>query len=407
MTKKNVVWPLEPHTKGKHEVLRHYLGAWFPIFGFTSGRILFIDGFAGPGEYAGGERGSPLIALDAFREHKAKFKAEVKFVFIEKIPRRVAHLDRLIEELRPSLPPRCEVQVLKGVFDQTMTAVLDMLDAQRKKLAPAFVMVDPFGVSDTPMSVIERIIRGEKTEVYISFMYEAINRFTASPEFETHLTALFGTKDWRKGLTLEGQAKKEFFYGLYESQLRKAGAKHVLHFDLYEGNRLVYAIFFATRHWLGSDRMKQAIWKVTPGDFAFHGTRSTQLTLGLEEVDYTPLKTALQTRFRGKGWVSIEQVLAFVGSDQTDFHTGQVRKPALVPVEDQGLLKVDPKTRKRKHTYPDGTKLRFLWTPSPRSEKEILAVKRLRRPAVPQEDRSFPPGTVCSPGGPSVPIPQT
>jgi len=25
------IWPLEPHTKAKHELLRHYLGAWFPI----------------------------------------------------------------------------------------------------------------------------------------------------------------------------------------------------------------------------------------------------------------------------------------------------------------------------------------------------------------------------------------
>jgi len=39
--------------------------------------------------------------------------------------------------------------------------------------------------------------------------------------------------------------------------------------------------------------MKQAIWKVAPfGEFAFRGTRSTQLTLGLENVDFRPLKRA-------------------------------------------------------------------------------------------------------------------
>lgn len=360
MTDKSVVWPLEPHTKGKHEVLRRYLEAWFPILGFTSGRILFIDGFAGPGEYAGGEKGSPLIALDALRQHRAKFKAEVKFVFVEQDADRASHLKGLIEGVRPSLPSKCEAEVLTGTFDETMSGVLDMLDAQRKKLAPAFIMVDPFGVSGTPMTVLERILRGQKAELYVSFMYEAINRFSAAPEFEKHLNALFGTPDWRKGLALAGDAKKEFFYGLYESQLRKAGAKHVLHFDLYEGNRLIYAIFFATPHWLGSDRMKQAIWRVTPGDFEFHGTRSTQLTLGLDTVNYRPLQTALQTRFRGKGWTTIDQVVEFVGSDETDFHTGHLRKNALVPMEDQGLIEVDPDTRKKKHTYPADTKLRFI-----------------------------------------------
>jgi three-Cys-motif partner protein len=360
MTPKSVVWRLEPHTKGKHEVLGRYLEAWFPILGFTSGRILFIDGFAGPGQYAGGEMGSPLIALEAFRQHKAKFKAEVKFIFVEQDPDRASHLKVLMDGIRPSLPTRCEAQVLTGTFDETMTSALNMLDAQRKTLAPAFVMVDPFGVSGTPMTVLARILRGAKSELYVSFMYEAINRFSAAPEFEKHLNALFGTADWRKGITFTGDAKKEFFYGLYESQLRKSGAKHVLHFDLYEGNRLVYAVFFATGHWLGANRMKEAIWKVAPGDFEFHGTRSTQMTLGLDTVDYRPLQTALQTRFRGKGWVTIEQVQEFVGSDQTDFHTGHLKKQTLVPMEDQGLIEIDPPTRKKKHTYPDGVRIRFI-----------------------------------------------
>lgn len=51
------LWPLEAHTRGKHLVLKNYVNAWLPILGSTRQRILFIDGFAGPGEYAGGEEG--------------------------------------------------------------------------------------------------------------------------------------------------------------------------------------------------------------------------------------------------------------------------------------------------------------------------------------------------------------
>ena len=57
---------------GKHRVLRHYLNAWFPILARFNKQILFIDGFSGPGEYEGGEEGSPLIALRTLREHRAK-----------------------------------------------------------------------------------------------------------------------------------------------------------------------------------------------------------------------------------------------------------------------------------------------------------------------------------------------
>ena len=45
---KKTLWPLEPHTRGKHLVLKSYLDAWLPIMGTRNARILVIDGFAGP-----------------------------------------------------------------------------------------------------------------------------------------------------------------------------------------------------------------------------------------------------------------------------------------------------------------------------------------------------------------------
>jgi hypothetical protein len=54
MPPKTVTWTLDEHTLGKHLVLRAYLDAWLPIMSRRNGRILFIDGFAGP-EYAKGE----------------------------------------------------------------------------------------------------------------------------------------------------------------------------------------------------------------------------------------------------------------------------------------------------------------------------------------------------------------
>ena len=58
MPPRTTTWSLEPHTKGKHLVLQHYMGAWLPILTSWNGRVLFIDAFAGPGEYTGGEAGS-------------------------------------------------------------------------------------------------------------------------------------------------------------------------------------------------------------------------------------------------------------------------------------------------------------------------------------------------------------
>jgi three-Cys-motif partner protein len=48
---KTPVWSIDAHTKAKHEILRRYLQAWFPILASFSGRIIYLGGFAGPGVY--------------------------------------------------------------------------------------------------------------------------------------------------------------------------------------------------------------------------------------------------------------------------------------------------------------------------------------------------------------------
>jgi three-Cys-motif partner protein len=69
------VWELRPHTEAKHQLLTGYLKAWFPILSRWNDRIMFLDGFAGPGIYKGDtpdalpKPGSPIKALDVLLEH--------------------------------------------------------------------------------------------------------------------------------------------------------------------------------------------------------------------------------------------------------------------------------------------------------------------------------------------------
>jgi three-Cys-motif partner protein len=290
-----------------------------------------------------------------------KITAEVVFIFVELDPVRREHLEKVVSRVTPSLPATCKVHVVEGAFDERMMALLNHLDEQNRLLAPAFVMVDPFGVAGTPMSVLERILANPRSEVYVSFMYESINRFKTTPEFAPHLDSLFGCDDWRDGLRLvDPDARKRFFFALYAEQLRKAGAKHVVNFELFEGDRLIYAIFFGTQNVLGCDRMKQAIWKVAPwGTFQFRGSNVGQATLGIAAPDFDPLVASLKAEFGGRGFVSIDMIVDFVSSERTDYHSGHVRSGALVPMERAGEIEVDPASRKRARTYPRGTRIHF------------------------------------------------
>lgn len=82
--------------------------------------------------------------------------------------------------------------------------------------------------------------------------------------------------------------------------------------------------------------------------------------LGVDEPDYSLLRAQLTDHFADEGWIQIEEVKRFVASDNTEFHTSQLKKPVLKPMEAEGLIEVDESTRKNKGTFPKGTRLRFL-----------------------------------------------
>ena len=332
-------------------MLRAYLNAWLPILGSWKKRILFIDGFAGPGEYEDDDEGSPQIAMRALVDHSAKttIGAEVGFLFIEKDESRAKHLAKVVDRWKAKLPAGSHAEVITGRFDDAMTEVLDNLDKRGERPASAFVMIDPFGVSGTPMSVVRRVLKNPQCEVFVSLMYEAANRFKETNEFPDHLDALFGCEAWRDCIDVENpEERRNCFYDIYERQLRAAGARYVLHFDLYEGRRLIYSIFFATQNEVGCDRMKAAIWKIAPeGGCEFRGAHVDQLALGLEP-DFKPLRKHLLERFDDGEWHQVEELESYLRSDATDYHSGQLRKGALVPLEVEGLIEVDPDSRRRR-----------------------------------------------------------
>jgi three-Cys-motif partner protein len=94
-----VLWELTPATDAKHRLYKRYLDAWWPIMlqrsvrGFLRRRVTYLDAFAGPGRYLGGEEGSPLFALGRLLDHDAAermflSRERVSLVFMEKDRRR-------------------------------------------------------------------------------------------------------------------------------------------------------------------------------------------------------------------------------------------------------------------------------------------------------------------------------
>jgi hypothetical protein len=63
----------------------------------TSGRVVFLDGYAGSGQYEDGSPGSPLLFVRAARQ-SAEMQRKVSAIFVEQHPDRYAQLCELLAD---------------------------------------------------------------------------------------------------------------------------------------------------------------------------------------------------------------------------------------------------------------------------------------------------------------------
>jgi three-Cys-motif partner protein len=369
------IWPIDRHTQAKHEILRRYLGAWFPILiqHFQSARI--VDGFAGPGEYENGQPGSPLIALDVLLKHpsqavrNATHKGTTELIFIEQDARRSKNLAELVQKQRQKLacPPNLQTRIITGTFAGEMEKILQVMERQQAegKTVPSFVFIDPFGYSHTPLNLITRLMSFTSCEVLITLMAEEINRFL-DVDYRTkehHYDTLFGTDEWRK-ITQETTSATERMNrqrDLYHRQLlNESRARYVRSFRMRnKHNATDYFLFFATNSQKGLLEMKRAMWGVDlTGTFEFSDFSNPYQPLLLSEPNYTDLQQRLSKEFQGKT-VPIEVVEEYVLAE-TPYLT--CKKVALAPMEAASppqlhVQVTDPSYKRKKGDYPAGKTL--------------------------------------------------
>lgn len=358
MGEDSTIWPLEPHTKTKHQILERYLKAWFPIMSRYNKKILYVDGFSGPGIYSNGESGSPIIALNVAINHVIELKTKINFMFIEQDKKRCECLENEMKKL--TIPENCSYFIYCDSFENKLNEVFSKLDEQEDELAPSFVFIDPFGYAQTPFEIIEKIMSYPKCEVLITFVYDYINRFIKEADREHVFDRLFGTDEWRGIYNLSSsEERKQFIPDLYLRQLQRKGKiKYIRSFQmLNKFGHTEYFLIYGTNNILGLKEMKVAMWKVdNTGDYTFSdNTDKNQKVLFDIEPNYNILKKMINDKFHGK-ITSIEEIEDYV-IESTPFLKSHIRKPILIPMENSSEITII--TKRRKNSYPKGCTIRF------------------------------------------------
>lgn len=351
-------WDYPPHTKAKHDMLASYLDGWYPILSKWNGRVLFLDGFAGRGRYTSGEQGSPMIALQRLVEHRLFSQMQHRefiFFFVEANQENAASLQHELESYRASIaawPGSVKYEVINAPFDQHANSMLQQLQEQKKRLAPTFAFVDPFGYSGLPMDVLADLLAYPKTEVFVNFMVGHVQRFIERDGQENAMRNLFGI-DVRDILAdFQGDDRVEHLRRVYARQLKeRAGFDYVQSFAMKNRTGNVgYYLFHGTRHRLGVKLMKAAMWKVDPGGgYTFSDRTAGHDLLFSLEPDLRPLSEAILRRFAGEQDVAIEDIEWYTILD-TPYRETHVRK-ALKPLEEQNRIRVK---RHGKHGFAVG-----------------------------------------------------
>ncbi len=287
---KEPIWPAREHTLAKIAILDAYLNAWFAILGRSvKSDMLYIDGFSGPGVYAGGQDGSPIVAVKA--AHKARCDAgekwtakTIRMVFVERDSERFDILQsRLaIHQRQPNLSIQCINKAFASAFDEIRRQHMDAFTSSM----PLFAFLDPFGVKGTTFNILQEILSSGTSEVFLLFDADGMERIRVAggaAGCEAVFGAVFGGPSWREiSFTDDIKSNSRKILAAYREQLRgRAGAKFSFSFEMRKDNGASgYHLLFATKHIRGLEKMKEAMRAVDKNFIFADGQTGQKIMFG-------------------------------------------------------------------------------------------------------------------------------
>lgn len=262
------------HERQGAAVLKHHiLGGYLPVFisktgsASPSGKVGYLDGYAGPGSYEDESPGSPALAIQAV-EPLAAIR-ELQCVFIEEDPATTRALVEFLQQAGID-----NASVLHGACEEYLDEVLLEL-----KRLPLLAFFDPFGMG-LPFNRIRSVLQRpgtRPTEVLLNFSLPGLRRnaghLTSDSQDPTYLKArqtildklddYLGGPWWREVWRSCAEDREDQILSRYARLLSKGGWGWVAVpvSDRWEGPPSYYLLFFTSHPdgaWFFGERLSMA-----------------------------------------------------------------------------------------------------------------------------------------------------
>jgi three-Cys-motif partner protein len=353
-----VLWPLELATAAKHRLYKRYLDAWWPILlqpsppdGSLRARVTYLDAFAGPGRYAGGEEGSPVFALRRLLNHDAVDRMflsrdRVRLLFMEKRRDRYNYLRSELERQFGNLD---ELPVLPVVRQAEAGAAAGLLEETGAWGHPILAVFDSWGNVKVPWSLIRRLARNPSSEVIVTF---GPNWFSRRQRLEPEqFDIVFGGRRYWQPADQEHRPGERWraWLATYREALQRAGFQYQLHFQIVPRTGQPLYLLYGTGHDKGVAVMKDAMWKVDGVDgMGFQDPRTRGAPLPGQQVLFAggedPELLELVKQRLEAGPVSLEQLGRWLLVETARWLPKHARQ-AVMSLQNDALVSVTPPGR--------------------------------------------------------------
>jgi three-Cys-motif partner protein len=355
----------------KATIVSKYFWAWarviIPVAKRHSGRIAYIDVFAGPGRYRDGTKSTPLRILEQAIADP-DMRGMLVAVFNDADEQNCRSLENAIAALPGIETLKHKPIIYNYIVNENFAELFE-----GGPIVPSLVFIDPWGYKGLSLRLINSVLKDWGCDCIFFFNYNRINMGLPNVAVDQHLDALFGEERARRlRERLDRLSASERELAIVEElaqALREKGGTYVLPFRFRneQGTRTSHHLIFVSKHVKGYEIMKEIMAK-----------ESSSAAQGVPSFEYNPADVTYPLLFElSRPLDALEGMLleTFAGQSLTmrevyeRHHVGRRYikrnyKDALRKLEANDRIRTDPPAAKRKKkggevTFADSVHVNF------------------------------------------------